>query len=55
MFNVHYDCNISDNSWAVGFKLGMTVDLYMAYMLMLVSMTLTLIQGHSGSAEENNT
>ena len=28
----------------------MTVDLYMAYLFMLVSMT--LMQGHSGSAEE---
>ena len=38
----------------MAFKLGMTVDLCMAYMLMLVSMTLTLIQGHNGSTEENN-
>ena len=37
----------------MAFKLGMTVDLCMAYnMLMLVLMTLTLMQGHSGSAEE---
>ena len=35
------------------FNLGMTVNLYMAYMLMLVSMTLTLMQGHSGSAKAN--
>ena len=33
----------------------MTVDLYMAYnILMLVSMTLTLMQGHSGSAKDKN-
>ena len=32
--------------------MGLTVDLCMAHQLMLVSMTLT--QGHSGSAEENN-
>ena len=30
----------------------MTVDLYVAYMLMLILMTLTLMQGHSGSAKE---
>ena len=35
----------------MAFKLGMTVDLCMAYMLMLVSMTLTLMQGHSWSAK----
>ena len=37
-------------------NLGMTVDLCMAYLLMNVSMslTLTLIQGHIGSVEENN-
>ena len=39
----------------MAFKLGMMVDLCMAYMLMLVSVTLRLMQGHSGSAEENNT
>ena len=36
------------------FKLGMKEDLCMAYILMLVSMTLTLMQGHSASAEEVN-
>ena len=30
------------------FKLGMTVYLGMAYMIMLVSMTLIVMQGHSG-------
>ena len=35
---------------AMALKHGMTVDLYKAYILMLVSMTLTLIQGHGGSA-----
>ena len=36
-------------------KLGMTVDLCIAcnIMLMLVSMTLTLMQGHGGSAKAN--
>ena len=43
-------CNISDNISAITFKLGMTVDLYGAYMITLYSMTLTLMQGHSGSA-----
>ena len=37
---------------AMVYILGMTVDLFMAYtMLMLVSMILNLMQGHSGSAE----
>ena len=36
----------------MAFKLGKTVDFCMASMLM--SMTLTLMQGHSGSAEANN-
>ena len=33
----------------MAFKLGMIVDVYMAYMLMLISI---LIQGHSDLAEE---
>ena len=37
----------------MAFKLGMKVDLCMGYILMIVLMTLTLIQGHSGSAEEH--
>ena len=37
------------------FKLGMTVELCMAYTLILVSMTMTLMQGHSGSAEAKQT
>ena len=41
--------NISDSIYAMALKLGMTVDLYMAYMLMLISMT--LMQDHSGSAK----
>ena len=36
----------------MAFKLGMTVDLCMAYMLMLVSMTLILMKGHSGSQRQ---
>ena len=32
-------CNISGNIKAVAFKLDMTVDLWMPYMLVLVSMT----------------
>ena len=38
----------------MAFKLGMTVHLCMACitMLMLVSMILTLVQGHSGLAED---
>ena len=38
----------------MAFTLGMVVDVCMAYdiMLILVSMTLTLMQGHSRSSEE---
>ena len=32
----------------------MTVDLWMAYSIMLVLMTLTLMKSHSGSAKANN-
>ena len=32
-------------------NLGMAVDLFMAYLRMLVSMTLTLMQGHSGGRQ----
>ena len=32
---------------------GMTVDLCVVYLVMLVSMTLTLMQGHSESAKAN--
>ena len=38
----------------MAFKLGMAVDLGMAYMLMLILMTLTFMQGHSGSTKANN-
>ena len=34
------------------FKLGMTVDLCMAYVPKLVSMTLLWVQSHSGSGDE---
>ena len=34
--------------WTMILKLGLTVDLCMTYLLMLVTMTLTLMQGHSG-------
>ena len=34
------------------FKLAMMVDLCMVYMLMLIPVTLTFMQGHSGSEEE---
>ena len=36
----------------MAFKLGMTVDLYAWHMF--IAMTLTLMQGHSGSTQENN-
>ena len=48
--NLYYNSNISGNSLAISFNFGMTVDLCVPYMLMLVSMTLTLKQGHSGLA-----
>ena len=38
----------------MAFKRGTMVDLCLAYMLMHVLMTLTLIQGYSGLAEEYN-
>ena len=44
-------CHISYSIQAITFKHGMTVDQYMACMPMLISVTLTLTQGHSGSAE----
>ena len=40
MFNLYYNSHIPDNMYALAFKLGMTVDLCKAYLLMLVSMTL---------------
>ena len=36
----------------MAFKDGMAVDLRVAHMLMLMSMTVTLMQGHSGFADE---
>ena len=38
--------------YAMAFKLGMKIDLCMGYILMVVSMTLTVMQSHSGSADE---
>ena len=38
----------------MAFKLGMKFDLCMGYTFMVVSMTLTLMQGHSGSAGKKN-
>ena len=51
MFNLYYNSNILGSISAMAFKLGMSVDWRMAYMLMLVSMTLPLMQGHSGLAK----
>ena len=48
-FISHTVLNISDNISANTFKLGMTVDLWMPYMSILILMT--LMQGHSGSAK----
>ena len=55
-------CNISGNTQAISFKLGMMVlvrgrlmDAILYYMLMLVLMTLTFMQGHSGSAKAKTT
>ena len=44
-------CNISDNILTITFKLGMTVEVWVPYKPMLVSLTFTLLQGHSGSAK----
>ena len=49
----YYNSNISDTIKAMAFKLFMTVGLWIAYMLMLDWMTLTLVQGHSELKEEN--
>ena len=38
----------------MAFKLSMNVDLCIRYILMVILMTLTLMQGHSGSAEKQN-
>ena len=38
----------------MAFKLGMKVDVCMEYIHIVVSMTLILVQGHSGSAKSNN-
>ena len=47
--NSYFNSNISDIISAISFKLGTPVHLYMPYMLlMLVPMTLTLTQDHSG-------
>ena len=35
----------------MSFKLDMAVDLYVAYVFMLIWITLTLMQGHTGLAE----
>ena len=45
MLNVYYNSHISDSMLAMTSKLGMAVDVCMAYMLMLVSVTLTMMQG----------
>ena len=39
----------------MAFKPGLTVDLCMVYLLMLVLMTSTLVQGHSGSEKIQST
>ena len=36
----------------MAFTLGMTVHLCMTYMIMLVPIALSFMQGHSGSAQE---
>ena len=50
--NPHHVCcedsNISVSIYTMASKLGMTVDLSMVSQFMLVSMSLTLMQGHSG-------
>ena len=53
LFYLYYNRNISDNISAMAFNLGMTINVCMTYMLILVSVTLTLMQDHSGSEYEN--
>ena len=48
MCNVYYNSNVSNSIYVMAFRLGMAVDLCSAYMLRLVSVTLTLMEGHSG-------
>ena len=43
MFNLYYNSRMSYD-----IKTWLAVDLCMTYLLMLVTMTLTLMQGHSG-------
>ena len=38
----------------MAFTFGMTIDLCMRHVFMLVSITLTLLQDHSGLAEDKN-
>ena len=44
-------CHLCDNIEAITFKLGMLLDVWMPFSPILVSMTLTLMQGHSGSVK----
>ena len=50
--NLYYNTNNYLGQY-LSYGTDITIDLCMAYMLMLVSITLTVMQGHSGSAEEN--
>ena len=54
-FNMHFNYNISDIIYAIAFKLGMTETVCIAYMLLLVSMTFTLMQSDSGTANAMQT
>ena len=52
---LYCNSNILDNISAMQLRLGMTVDLYIAYVpLILVSMILTSMQGHSASPKRKN-
>ena len=55
MFNVCYNSCLSDSVLGMACTLGMTLDLRIqgVYMLVLVSMNLTLVQGHSRSTKAN--
>ena len=50
-FYLWFNSNISDNIQAMAFKLGMVVDIFMAYVLMLMMTTFTLIEGVSCLAD----
>ena len=54
MLHLYYNSHIPNSILAMASKHSMVVNVCMANMLMLVSMTLTLMQGHSESEKAQN-